>query len=37
MSSDLAGRMSKLLIDTFAKLIPREPPIGLVGFPETAN
>ena len=37
MSSDLAGRMSKLLTDTFAKLIPREHPIALVGFPETAN
>ena len=35
--SDLAGRMSKLLIDTFTKLIPCDPPIGLVGFPETAN
>ena len=35
--SDLVGRMSKLLTDTFAKLIPRDPPIALVGFPETAN
>ena len=35
--NDLAGRMSKLLTDTFAKLIPRDRPIGLVGFPETAN
>jgi exopolysaccharide biosynthesis predicted pyruvyltransferase EpsI len=35
--SDLAERMSKLLTDTFAKLIPRDQPIGLIGFPETAN
>jgi pyruvyl transferase EpsO len=34
---DLVGRMSRLLTDTFAKLIPRDPPIALVGFPETAN
>jgi exopolysaccharide biosynthesis protein PssK len=35
--SDLVERMSKLLTDTFGKLIPRDRPIGLVGFPETAN
>jgi len=35
--SDLVERNSKLLIDTFAKLIPRDRPIGLIGFPETAN
>ncbi len=36
-NSDLVERTSKLLIDTFAKLIPRDRPIGLIGFPETAN
>ena len=36
-SSDLAERTSRLLIDNFAKLIPRDRPIGLIGFPETAN
>ena len=35
--SDLVERMSKLLIGTFANLIPRERPIALVGFPETGN
>ena len=34
---DLVGRMSKLLTDTFGKQIPRDRPVGLVGFPETAN
>ena len=36
-SNDLVERTSKLLIDTFAKLIPRDRQIALVGFPETAN
>jgi pyruvyl transferase EpsO len=36
-SGDLVERHSKLLVDIFAKLIPRDRPIGLVGFPETAN
>jgi pyruvyl transferase EpsO len=35
--SDLVERNSKLLIDIFAKLITRDRPIGLIGFPETAN
>jgi len=35
--NDLVERMSKLLIDIFGRLIPRDRPIGLVGFPETAN
>jgi pyruvyl transferase EpsO len=35
--SDLVERMSKLLTSRFGTLIPRDRPIGLVGFPETAN
>ena len=35
--SNLVERHSKLLIDIFAKIIPRDRPIGLIGFPETAN
>jgi pyruvyl transferase EpsO len=34
---DLVERLSKLLTGTFAKLIPRDEPIGLIGFPESAN
>src|SRR5262245_31319926 len=36
-NTDLVERHSKLLLDTFAKLIPSDRPIGLIGFPETAN
>jgi exopolysaccharide biosynthesis predicted pyruvyltransferase EpsI len=35
--NDLVERHFKLLVDTFAKLIRRDSPIALVGFPETAN
>jgi exopolysaccharide biosynthesis predicted pyruvyltransferase EpsI len=34
---ELVDRLSKLLIESFAPLIRRDEPIGLIGFPETAN
>jgi exopolysaccharide biosynthesis predicted pyruvyltransferase EpsI len=35
--NDLVERLGQKLTDTFAPLIPRDVPIALVGFPETAN
>jgi pyruvyl transferase EpsO len=35
--NDLVERHSKLLLDIFGRMIRRDRPIGLVGFPETAN